>query len=264
MCVAVVLKGEAPTEAQLTAMDRTNPHGAGIGWWSRGTLHYVRDLTVAQLCEYLPKLPRPALLHFRWATHGGIWPDLIHPFPVGPAAIYNRVTYGTADRLLIHNGVWSDYRKHLPPGVDDKDVSDTAVAAFRARYDESVLDDVMWSNALGVAGKRGMRVVLRGNWEEFEGNWYSNLDWRKERPRYSMYGFTDTADWEQVWSPTTSPALQTARQTRPDPVHEYRRERGRKSRSERRADRETARADLRTEQAREDYIRFWDRVAGDE
>lgn len=198
MCVAVVVEKDPPTADEWDQMEDSNPHGAGVAWCEDGAIHYQKGLTAKQIAAMASKLPTPWLAHFRWATHGSKAPRLAHPFPVGPRALTDRRLKATAEAVLIHNGTWSGYTKWLPRKCRRWDLSDTAVAAFAAGYDESVLDDVNWATALMRAGGEGrVDITMRGTWTEHNGNWFSNMNWRWT---YSRQSWND-GDWDyQSWS----------------------------------------------------------------
>lgn len=179
MCVAIVVEHKDGIPARyLHMMEVENPHGAGVAWADGDVLRFKKGLTWRDVRELQDELPRPFLLHFRWATHGPSVRRLAHPFVLGPRA-FSRSLTGSCKALLIHNGIWNRYDKHLPPGIaDDGTISDTQVAAYVAGTDEDILDDVDWATAVGRAGGNGrMDITLRGRWMDFEGNTYSNLQW---------------------------------------------------------------------------------------
>lgn len=181
MCVAVVVETKkGPTPWELMQMEEDNPHGGGIAWSVGDLVRYRKGLTWKQIRAALPNLPRPVLLHFRWATHGGRARYLSHPFPLGSRAITSRKLNSAAKSVLIHNGVWSEYAAFAPNDLDLDKWSDTAVAAYVAgTWGEEILDHVDWATAVGhAAGGGRMDVTLRGRWYEHEGNRYSNLTWQ--------------------------------------------------------------------------------------
>lgn len=182
MCVAVVVKSKETIPAKyLQAMAEHNPDGGGIAWIDGDQVQYRKGLTWEQINAVQDLLPRPFLMHFRIATRGGKIPELTHPFPVGFQA-FSEDLVGMAPSVIIHNGTWSDYRKYVPKGINENLVSDTQTAAYVASWNESILDEVKWSNALMIAKSENgkPRIRLRGNWDEFEGNLYSNFHWRME------------------------------------------------------------------------------------
>jgi hypothetical protein len=183
MCVAVIVETDkGPSQLEMWQMDDHNPHGVGVAWCPPGSdlVRYKKGLKWKDAHELLQKIPRPALLHFRWATHGGQGRHLTHPFPLGPRALTSRKLNGAAKAVLIHNGVWQDYLRWAPAVIKLDRWSDTAVAAYAAGvYAEDVLDDVDWATAVARASGNGrMDITLRGDWREHEGNLYSNLHWR--------------------------------------------------------------------------------------
>jgi hypothetical protein len=193
MCVAVIVSTKTgPTDEEIRLMDEDNPHGAGLAWYDhkRDTVRYKKGLDANGVIELLKKIPRPALLHFRWATHGSKTPELTHPFPLGPRALTDRRLSGTAEAVLIHNGVWNNYGNHVPEWAKGADFSDTMIAAYVAdRYPE-ILDEVSWCTATlhrRALNKKGEEVSgqiwYRGNWSKHGGNLYSNLNWKRSQYR---------------------------------------------------------------------------------
>lgn len=213
MCVAVVVNDESPTVSELQDMEISNPHGAGLAWAdaARGGVAYKKGLDALEVFKILQDLPRPALLHFRWATHGPRVPRLCHPFPLGAKAILSTQLEGVArNGVLIHNGVWSGHRKYAPKWLDMDQWSDTAVGAFMALEKPELLKDMSWATATGKLGEDGKLEVSRtGGWSEHNGNMYSNMSWQRTK-KYSPATLRylkreaveeqedDTVEWESV------------------------------------------------------------------
>lgn len=196
MCVAVIVesKDRIPSE-YLKAMAEHNPDGGGVAWIDGDLIQYRKGLTWQQIDSFQHLLPRPFLLHFRIATRGGKIPELTHPFPVGMQAFTDDLT-GMAPAVLIHNGTWMDFRKHVPEGIDANLVSDTQTAAYVAETNEKILDEVKWSNAIMKAKGNGRAdLTLRGHWTDFKGNQYSNLHWLSELRFNKM----DNDEWNQYF-----------------------------------------------------------------
>lgn len=198
MCVALLVESQAgPTKDELIAMERDNPHGAGVAFIEGDRIRYKKGLNWVQVHRVLQRVPRPCLVHFRWATHGGKGAHLTHPFPLGPRALVSKALTGTAPAVLIHNGVWFNYADFIPDWALRRkaELSDTAVAAYIAEKWEGVLDDVEWSTAvMRSSGPDRADVTLRGRWVEHNGDMYSNLNWQnylKPRPVVSL-GLVDT------------------------------------------------------------------------
>lgn len=219
MCVAIIVEGSISTDTLLSCEDN-NPHGAGLAWGDGDRVRYRKGLTAMEVVKIAQALPRPFLLHFRWATHGGRAAHLTHPFPLGHRALISRSLEGVADAVLIHNGVWGDYERFIPQWVDRDRWSDTAVAAYVAgTTDESILDHVAWSTAVArAAGSGRLDITTRGRWyEHSDGNSYSNLSWLpRPAPRYSIASAIAGSSWldrreaEMQRRHTTGLACQTA------------------------------------------------------
>jgi hypothetical protein len=184
MCIAAIIHVPLSKE-YLDEMDISNPHGGGVAWLSNGELCFRRGLVAKEIYEMQEngELTYPYLLHFRWATHGPKIAQLTHPFPTGIRAFLGELQ-GTADEVMIHNGVWGDYTDWVPlvPAVVPDEllasVSDTAVAAyFYAEFPE-LGSEIPWAVASARVGDDGkMAIVKHGRWQDYKGNEYSNLHW---------------------------------------------------------------------------------------
>lgn len=221
MCVAAVIF-EKVSYKYLQHMEDDNPHGAGVAWEQDGAIHFLKGLTAKEIYDLQEAgvMSYPYLMHYRWATHGDRVPELTHPFPLGPRALLGE-TSGSADRVLIHNGTWSYYDGIVERFMNDGNyelpeeliqcASDTALAAWLAEYDESILDSVMWATALAEMRettdaegnlKRTMDITTRGQWYDKDGNWYSNLNWVPGES--SAYNFRNWRNWGSTGNWSTS------------------------------------------------------------
>lgn len=179
MCVAVVV--ESPKQlkpSDIKAMADANPHGGGVAWIDGDLIQYRKGLDWTEIAWMQDHLPRPFFMHFRIATRGEKIPELTHPFPVGMDSFVGDLT-GLARAVVMHNGTWSRYGSYVPHGINREAVSDTQVAAYVAGFDETILDEVGWSNAImRAAGNGRADLTLRGQWTEYEGNLFSNMHWQ--------------------------------------------------------------------------------------
>lgn len=186
MCVAAIINEPVSLE-YLQAMEDDNPHGAGLAWVVPGDkqVTFHKGLTAAEIYAMQERgvMTFPYMLHFRWATQGVRSKGMTHPFPLGPRALFGELR-GRAHRVLIHNGTWHNERAWIPdrhpiPEQLIRRASDTAIAAWIAGFAPEVLEEIDWATAVGFVGKDGtLDVDLRGKcWEDYEGNWYSNLQW---------------------------------------------------------------------------------------
>jgi hypothetical protein len=207
MCVAAVVNKPISLE-YLRMMEKDNPHGGGVAWYDEG-LWFKKGLTADEIFTLQEEgwLTYPYLLHFRWATHGQKVPELCHPFPLGPRAIFGELE-GSCSELLVHNGVWNGFTKHLgkinAPRTLIAELSDTAVAAYLMKDEPRIVDDISWATivARDVDGK--MSLEIGGTcWKQYEGNSYSNLQWLPvSNPSFAMKEWVTGWEWE---SPTPAP-----------------------------------------------------------
>jgi hypothetical protein len=149
----------------------------------------MKNLAADEVHQLLAQLEGEVVIHFRWASVGGVDARLCHPFPVNAAA--STKLSGTSQRLLFHNGTWGDWKralKHVPEamlGAGDTPLSDSRAMALLVHHlgKAEILEHV------------GGRVVLFGvkttrffgDWREWGGMRCSNLGFlygleRGERP----------------------------------------------------------------------------------
>ena len=214
MCIAAVIFKPLPLR-YLTEMDNDNPHGGGIACVKEGRIWFLKGLDAKAIyaLQESQVLTYPYLLHFRWATMGAKVAENCHPFVVGPRAVMGE-TCGFAERVLIHNGSWHTYQRHIPlssevPDAVLKHVSDTALAAWLLADNPDLLDEVPWATAVAEMKDGEMDITTRGTWTDHQGSWYSNLNWLP----------TQDQNWNKWWEtsrfnrPAASeyvPAAQTA------------------------------------------------------
>ena len=211
MCVAAIISNPVSL-AYFQAMERANPHGAGVAWVENGELCFRRGLKAEDIyaLQESGTLKFPYMAHFRWATHGDIVPELTHPFPLGPRASFGELS-GTTDRVLMHNGTWAGklpfkFHARFPEGMVDC-LSDTAMVAMWLPYlpkDEAdrVIKGVRWATATWEMVDGELKETLLGTWTSNEGNMYSNMHWKPYTPRVSTpepedkdWDFDDWLEW---------------------------------------------------------------------
>jgi glutamine phosphoribosylpyrophosphate amidotransferase len=109
MCVIFVCRDRLPTEDELRATWARNSDGAGVAWWDGKKVRWRKGLMrLSEVLELLPQLSVPCVLHFRAATHGGVVPELTHPFIISTTRPYSLELRGALrkeEALLFHNGV---------------------------------------------------------------------------------------------------------------------------------------------------------------
>lgn len=233
MCIAAIIYSPLKQE-YLNEMEKDNPHGGGVAWLGKSRrgnplLNFYRGITAKQvgLMQQNATITYPYLLHFRWATHGVRGPEMAHPFPVGRRAL-NGQLYGNADKVLIHNGVWSGYDKYTDlikaPAPLIKRASDTAIAAYLVGeypdFEEDILKEVPWATATAKLAGDTLDIRRYGStWTQYktgaepDNNWYSNLNWlpAKEwfaanRERWSTnYEYGENGRYYQPESRTPTP-----------------------------------------------------------
>jgi len=178
MCQAILKpEGIVIRKRNLEISFKGNPHGAGYAyrekdgtvWYSKGFMSFKKFWL-----DYRKVQTKEAIIHFRWATHGGKEEGNTHPFVVGDNA------------ALIHNGILSDF---LPTTLDKR--SDTRVfvedflnptitrsglgtAEFLASpITKSFLEKMIGGSKLAVITSAGSHIFNEKLGEWYEGAWYS-------------------------------------------------------------------------------------------
>lgn len=199
MCLLIV-KPAGPKLKRNWLMNgaESNPHGCGAAWVGDKGLRYCRGVVTAESFAdlTLKRIKRkPAIVHFRLATHGDKDDANCHPFPL---------IHGW---MMAHNGIIS--------GLDHPTKSDTAMYAdiiiARLTLEPDYLDkpesEFQMSvecegSKLGFLHESGKYVIVNeefGKWED--GVWFSN-DGHKPFRYFGWYdkhksGFA--TDWNTDW-----------------------------------------------------------------
>jgi hypothetical protein len=206
MCQILFCHKKNPPKDVLKYANENNKHGFGFAWadgdqvkWRKG--FEEKDLT-DELIEEFMAMTFPKAIHFRWATHGGITPELTHPFPIKRGN--SLALEGDAKHVLFHNGVWSDWDDRireaifagaLNPNILRQHMSDSrAMAILCQRFGPDILD------VLGVHGQKVL-VLMHDTWYKY-GSWSEKDGWaasnsKVERPTVTTMGPNDTRRWSK-------------------------------------------------------------------
>lgn len=197
MCIIAVSPiGEKVSKAVFQTMWQTNDDGFGMFFRVRDGVGIVKGIMdFEEAWEHYANLPDgvPHVLHFRLATHGGVRPELTHPFIVHEdSPIYMRGVIEAP--VLAHNGVWSNYSLRAPIQKLNGPVSDSrALAAYIGSLlqEKRSLRDVieLLSGEIAIAG----RVVVV---DPHEWNLYLVGDWiRDGNLLFSNSSYKSTSYW---------------------------------------------------------------------
>lgn len=191
MCVIVVCEKRYPTDKELEMFEDENPDGAGVAWREAGRVRFVKGLDAEALGRMRPFLEArlPVVLHFRIATVGGKLPQLCHPFPLdGPEP--REVMGGVADRVLFHNGTWTDWYDYFADSLDQDPWKWKHVVRgdwSDSRFMAGLLADQPEFIEQPGTGLEHQRLVLMdkdevacyGTWHDYEGLRVSNLSFQR-------------------------------------------------------------------------------------
>jgi hypothetical protein len=152
MClIAIKSQGVAVDIGLLEGAFRNNPHGAGLAYrdCDKGVLVVRKGfMAFESLAQYVRENrdllgQAEVIFHFRYATAGGVCPELCHPFAIEDCTA---LALETAAPVVFHNGHMSEL-----VGLDDA-VSDTAVLVMEYLTPlVGVLEEPAMHQLLGIA-----------------------------------------------------------------------------------------------------------------
>jgi hypothetical protein len=188
MCVIAICRERNLTRLEVEQMDAANPHGIGVAWASRkrGVVQFAKGLSVDETLALLPKIPKPYIVHFRFASVGSITPALCHPFPIHPAPS-DAVRGATKEGVLFHNGTWGDWKNGFDAvkelGAIARETthdgwSDSRVmAALAAAYATHAVAEIVGATQRLAVLRPSGKIETYGAWTKHHGIEVSNLWW---------------------------------------------------------------------------------------
>lgn len=194
MCIiAISPTGEKFAREVFERMWESNPHGFGMAFPTKNGIGIIKGIMrEEEAWEEYQALPDgvPHILHFRYATHGGVRPELTHPFMVredSPLIIRDEVD----EPVLAHNGVWSAYKLYTHELGLRGPISDSRVlAAFVGKVGVDSAHN--HAREIESAGRVAMltpnrKLKLFGSWVK-DGNFL-----------YSNSGYKALTRWWEGW-----------------------------------------------------------------
>lgn len=192
MCVAIVVPEGAdfPSLETLQQCEIANSDGGGMAWVSEGKVEWMKGMDAEDMHAFGQMVDGPVLLHFRLATAGGASDEMAHPFPIEKKPRID--THGRANKVLIHNGHWSDWEFIAEISGASKGMwSDTRLMArLIALHGVSVVQHLSTDGQkLAILDKNGEFVIV-GKWDLIDGVHFSNNYWEYQYsyPGAGQYG----------------------------------------------------------------------------
>ena len=188
MCVIAICRERNLTRLEVEQMDAANPHGIGVAWASRkrAVVQFAKGLSVAETLKLLPTLPKPYIVHFRFASVGSVTPALCHPFPIHPAPS-DAVRGATKEGVLFHNGTWGDWKNGFEAvkelGSIARDAShdgwsdSRVMAALAAAYATHAVAEIVGATQRLAVLRPSGTIETYGAWTKHRGIEVSNLWW---------------------------------------------------------------------------------------
>lgn len=183
--------------AYLQAADIANPHGCGIAYPDGKVTRTLKGAKwgaddIARALESIGNAP--AIIHFRYATHGSLTNANTHPFllPRGVAAAHNGIINGVTCRD-DESDTRAYLRQHVVPFVGKgQNITDSLFLA-------TIGAQVGAGNKLVFLdgkGRHGIANEASGHWHG--GSWYSNATYQ-ERNFAWEYDAEDDPDAVENW-----------------------------------------------------------------
>lgn len=205
MCMLSYFPPGAPVDSTAIYNGGTrNPHGHGWAIVSGAELLLGKSLDLDQAMDQFTDARKrhptgPALFHSRWATHGSMGLENVHPFRVGRSAA----------TVVAHNGILPS-NAHPGKGDDRSDTRKFADDILPQQYRK--LDRANVQRALSLWCGRGNKLVIlttdrryrcsayiinesEGLWDGESGVWHSNSDYLSP----SRWGAAGVADLDAAY-----------------------------------------------------------------
>lgn len=187
MCIICVKNSKKQlTKEQLKNCWDNNPDGAGIIWLENKIFHFQKGFEsfkdFRKKWYEVSKDSKISAFHCRIATHGGISPELTHPFYIDR----DKIELSGSGELAMHNGVLSEkvYSSYFT-----KNDSDTS-AYCKKIYIETLSKKDIENDTAGsrfVIFKNGV-FRLFGKWIYDNGLFFSNDTYSYKKQNYNYFG----------------------------------------------------------------------------
>lgn len=182
MCVIAIAIKHKLSLSVLQQCEDKNPHGGGVAWAEKGQVHFKKNISAQEAHDLVKDKPLPHVFHFRIASVGAVMPALCHPFPIRSRD--NSEMEGTAGSVFFHNGTVHQWKflarlagVHYPDYASDSMVM-ARIAALRGK---AILEEIQGGKYAILNGDGS--INLYGEFQEQEGNLFSNLFWTYDARR---------------------------------------------------------------------------------
>lgn len=176
MCI-IALKPEKVllSKSQMQIMWDNNPHGAGFMYAENGEVKVVKGLeTLDALWDAVQEVGplRKMVLHFRIRTHGGIIPELTHPFWVREkrlAMVHNGVVRALTSMTNEKQSDTAIFAKSLSKNYSDP------VVALKSWFHREMMEAYIGHSKMVFMDGTGETYILNEHFGIWNQNvWYSN------------------------------------------------------------------------------------------
>jgi predicted glutamine amidotransferase len=192
----IATEKNTPSLDMLQAGERTNRDGGGVAWLGKNNLiHWRKNIDAKRIHSILKTVGRPAVIHFRIGTYGKNDKKLCHPFAIDAHA--TTTPKGQAEKVLFHNGHWSNFLDSYALaentfGVPSGECSDTRFIAYLLYKFPEKTDNLLKlvNDKFVILSKDGVKVFGKG-WVEVDGIQCSNAYFNSKSYPISSIGDDD-------------------------------------------------------------------------
>jgi len=194
MCVIIVAKKHKVDKSTFKKAWDSNPDGFGMAWREKGEVHYKKGMMTlkeAQNFYYSRDFALPHVLHFRIASIGEVCPELTHPFVLG----WDLELEGeTKKGVLFQNGTASSALHYiidvaLMKGMKIPQGKWNDARALGVLVRELGINVLNFIDPGKVVIFTPNKLNIFGDFDEINGNLFSNLYWRNNYIHYNDYNF---------------------------------------------------------------------------
>ena len=190
MCTIIVKPAgqKLPKDDLMELLWSVNPHGGGFCWADGGVVHGMKGFMdeggfIKAIRKYLSRNV-PAIIHFRWATHGGRVPEATHPFPASSDESDLKKTewesaFGIAHNGTIHRygykttGSLSDTQDYIKSVLSNELVLEGIFSDKHRPTFVEMIDSAISGDRLALMNGDG-EIIMIGDWHDHDGLSFSN------------------------------------------------------------------------------------------
>lgn len=206
MCIIVVKpRNKTIKEETFKNCFDNNPDGCGFMYVKKGMVYGKKGImSYKEFLREQKRIPKDVnvVYHFRISTHGGVVPQLTHPFPLASSFEKMHKLEWWNEYGVVHNGIFT--RVKAPEGESDTEVFISNVLkplqelskikqnSLIDKYYDDIIESAVGTSKLAIMDKTGFVRMYGNGWINGEdGCYYSNSTYSYSVCNYGKYGGWD-------------------------------------------------------------------------